>query len=82
VQNLNNNPGGGASATFDLPAHSTGEVMLYANPYQHGYGMIEWTQQSSNVVGLVAHMFSAEYYYSGIVYLSQYTIPINNGLPF
>jgi hypothetical protein len=73
----------GASVSFDIPAHNTVNVQLRCSSWQHGYGTIEWSQNSQELHGLVAYCFNSMYSLGiSSAYKVERYIPINNGMPF
>lgn len=69
---------GDTSFTFTLAADNTGYFQITQYPgHCYGYGVIEWTQSSKAVHGLVAY---GDYWNNSGS--SRYAIVINNGLPF
>lgn len=69
-----------STVTFTLNAHCTGEVsVMYPNPLQRGYGVIQWNQDGNALQGLVAWGHMAFYKSSEE---SRAAIEINGGLPF
>lgn len=72
AQNIDTSPTG-ATISFDIPANATASL-TYGNWAGHGYGKIEWTQNSNRRTALLAHALRNN---SG-----SFSIPINAGLPF
>ena len=70
--NINTSPAG-STISFDIPANATASL-TYGNWTGHGYGKIEWFQESNRRTGLLAHALRNN---SG-----SFSIPINAGQPF
>jgi len=69
------------TASFTLNGHSTGVVNIYFyTSLNYGYGVIQWSQDSDNINGLVVQGSYLNRETTGET--SRYGIPINNGMPF
>ena len=72
-----------ASFSYTLDSNKSSMFMFNHTSREFGYGLIEWTQDSDSVYGLVAmgkEIQNPRSDYSGDPVFSNY--PINNGLPF
>jgi hypothetical protein len=81
VSNPNTSPSN-ASLSFDLAANATCtlKIWLSSSSDNYGYGIIEWTQNSTAICGLIAH--GCDWYKNVSGAWTSYALPINNGLPF
>lgn len=70
-----------ASCSFDLTGKTTGNIVIDTSSLNYGFGLIEWSQDSNTVYGLVAHGAQTHMISTSTGY-NRYAIPINNGLPF
>ena len=78
--NWNDNPDN-ASLVFVLSPRNTERVQLFTPTKNIGYGLIEWQQNGEVPVSIVAHAYYM-YYKSGAYMISNFSIPVNGGMPF
>lgn len=71
-----------ASVSFTLGGNDTSRVVFVPTSHKYGYAVIEWSQTSDEILGLLA-MLDFEYYYNSTekFYFTN-NVPINNGMPF
>lgn len=85
VSNFNGNPTSNDSATFTLAANNSAYFIFEnASSSQYGYALIEWSQTSNAIYGLLAN--AREFHYRdiapNITREYAYSLPINGGKPF
>lgn len=85
VSSFNGNPTSNNSATFTVAANNSAYFIFEnATSSSYGYAIIEWTQDSNVIYGLLCH--AREFHYRdispSITREYAYSIPINGGQPF
>jgi hypothetical protein len=70
-----------ASVTFTLGGNDTTRINFVPSSHVYGYAVIEWSQTSDEILGLLA-LLEFEYYYSTDKFFYSDNVPVNNGIPF
>lgn len=70
-----------ASVSFTLAGNDTTTVTFVPASSVYGYAVIEWSQTSDAILGLLA-MLEFEYFYNTDKYYYTDNVPVNNGMPF
>lgn len=84
ANSFNGNPTSNKSATFSIDANESAYIVFQAtSPYKYGYMLVEWSQDSNAIYGLLAN---GRYFHSQLATDKEreamYSIPINAGKPF